>query len=134
MNKDIIRIAEAMGWERRTRILDANESPQVARTGEPVQITEWLHPNGIDSPYSRLPFSPLTSHNDCHALIEWLNGQHVDVEVLHKDTHSEVVMRWFNDEGHRVFDFWDSRSKKDDNDYRIGVVELTLKILDESDE
>ena len=120
MNKNIIRIALAMGWRR------------VGRTAE----SALYYPPGCTSygPFgSKEPPNPLTSHDDCRALIEWLNRRHVDVEVRHKDTHSEVVMRWFDDEGHRVFDFWDSRSKKDDSDYRIGVVELTLKILDEVD-
>ena len=124
MDNDIIRIAGAMGWERRTRILDANESPQVACTGEPVQITEWLHPNGIDSPYSRLPFSPLTSHADCHALIEWLRAEKgLQVAVLYYEGEN-IVQLIEPGSGKAATDAYEGP------DYRLGVVELTLKLLE----
>ena len=106
MNKDIIRIAGAMGWRQ-------------SETGWRRPIADrpdYLHPTDENMP------NPLESHDDCHALIEWLIDKGHSVNVWQAKEGCVVTIdatEWEHD---------------DPKAYRKGVVELTLKILDESDE
>ena len=115
MNKDIIRIAEAMGW-----IYTKGE--RISPLGHRDPFNTW-HMRGEDKLWDYLPFNPLKSHDDCHALIEWLNGRGYEVHLFIRQHRSLVTFlsgAWANG--------WQG------SDYRIGIVELTLKLLDESDE
>ena len=118
MNKDIIRIAEAMGW-----IYTKGE--RISPLGHRDPFNTW-HMRGEDKLWNYLPFNPLTSHDDCHALIEWLNGRGFDVDRTMRKNRGKHSVRIGS--ASTIAQFWDG------DDYRIGVVELTLKILDESDE
>ena len=104
MNEDIVRIAAAMGFRQH-------------HSGESL----WSRPQ--DMPHEYSSFNPLTSRDDCHALIEWLNkDRNIGVMVLQPggvSTPRHVHV---------------GRRKWTGDDYRTGVVELTLKILDEYDD
>ena len=110
MNKDIIRIAEAMNLR-----VDVLEGSTVAVPLIGVGTESWHI------------WNPLASHDDCHALIEWLNGRGKIVRTEEgPDFCNDEVRIWhFGMAGKPMI--WTGK------DYRIGVVELTLKILDESD-
>ena len=116
MDNDIIRIAEAMGW---IRTKGHTENPMSGR--RPFET--WSQRGG--KVYDYLPFSPKTSHADCHALIEWLNERKIFVEV----SYFVDGQCWVQIEGpnHR------HRDRYEGLDYRLGVVELTLKLLEKED-
>ena len=118
MNKDIIRIAAAMGW-----IYTKGE--RISPLGHRDPFNTW-HMRGEDKLWDYLPFNPLKSHDDCHALIEWLNG---------RGFHATIHYMIGGSAGVRIEHDWEDVDLLwSGDDYRIGVVELTLKILDESDE
>ena len=118
MNKDIIRIAEAMGW-----IYTKGE--RISPLGHRDPFNTW-HMRGEDKLGDYLPFNPLKSHDDCHALIEWLNVRGYNVDVFHCRNGRAIVAI-----SNPKTEYGD---KLEGEDYRIGVVTLTLKLLDESDE
>jgi len=97
---NIILLAEAMGgpiWE--------------------AYINPSQHPECVSLP------DPYTDANDCHDLIKHLNGLDMEVDTSQTKIQDSVTLRWFDDEGRRVFDLW-----KGDN-YMQGVCELALKVL-----
>ena len=107
MNEDIIRIALAQGWKT-----DGNGNWRQ----EP--LNRWISEEYLPD--------PLQSHDDCHALIEWLNGRGWLVELVLNGEFAEVRFVWTKDSTiQHVAEFVP---------YREGLVKLTLKILDESDE
>ena len=107
MNEDIVRIAAAMGFRQH-------------HSGESL----WSRPQ--DMPHEYSSFNPLISYDDCHALIEWLNGRGWLVELVLNGEFAEVRFVWTKDSTiQHVAEFVP---------YREGLVKLTLKILDESDE
>ena len=107
MNKDIRKIAKAMGAQFTT-----------------ISNGSWAV---VNLPNGRADWNPLTYHDDCHALIEWLNGRGkiVRTEEGPDFCYDEVRIWHFGMAGKPMI--WTGK------DYRIGVVELTLKLLDESD-
>ena len=122
MNKDIIRIAEAMGYQ------------PTSDGGWDGGIRKRRKDGTWHGPITHISkgFDFLTSHDDCHALIEWLNGRGYDVEIWWSGNATRAV----NVRCRVKIRFRDGtwRDERACDDYRIGVVELTLKILDESDE
>ena len=113
MDNDIIRIAEAMGW---IRTKGHTEYPMSGR--HPFET--WSQRGG--KVYDYLPFNPKTSHADCHALIEWLRAEkncpvRVEYTLLN---NRDLVEIWIDGNYY-------ARSI---DDYRLGVVELTLKLLE----
>ena len=123
MDNDIIRIAEAMGWKKLPpELLDE-------RYGEPQFGPGcWTNLDNVFVSENGLP-NPKTNHADCHALIEWLNERGYDVEIWWsgnatrpQDVKCRVLIR-----------FRDGRYRQEGeayDDYRLGVVELTLKLLE----
>ena len=127
MNKDIIRIAEIVpdNPSDRERIAQAMGYRLYERTKGDYTDRWWYPAN--ENPKAGFPSHPIpdpeTSHDDCHALIEWLNGRGYEVHLFIRQHRSLVTFlsgAWAKG--------WQG------SDYRIGIVELTLKILDESDE
>ena len=112
-DKDIMIIAEAMGYSCNgcSYYEDEKHGPQFA-----PNIDCGLH--GCEE----FRFDPSTSHADCHALIEWLNERKIFVEV----SYFVDGQCWVQIEGpnHR------HRDRYEGLDYRLGVVELTLKLLE----
>ena len=121
MDNDIIRIAEAMGWKWKASTAEGTE-----------MVGRWYKDRACENvwvPYEAAPIDPLDSHADCHALIEWLNeqgwtteitvGDWVRVRLLHRSLPSKdgAVHTW----------------SREGTDYRLGVVELTLKLLEKED-
>ena len=117
MNKDTIRIAEALGYSCNgcSYYEDEKHGPQFA-----PNVDCGLH--GCEE----FRFDPSTSHDDCHALIEWLNVRGYNVDVFHCRNGRAIVAI-----SNPKTEYGD---KLEGEDYRIGVVTLTLKLLDESDE
>ena len=113
MDNDSIRIAEAMFPDYE---IDRNQNGELL-----------MAPNGAwdrDIYIKNVP-NPKTSHADCHALIEWLNERKIFVEV----SYFVDGQCWVQIEGpnHR------HRDRYEGLDYRLGVVELTLKLLEKED-
>ena len=101
MDNDIIRIAEAMGAKD--------------ITGSGIL---WLNDRMVDG------WSPKTSHADCHALIEWLRAEKgLQVAVLYHEGE-DIVQLIEPGSGKAATDAYEGP------DYRLGVVELTLKLLE----
>ena len=106
MDNDIMRIAEAIFGKDK---VDTTHFTEIR-----VWRDKWT------------PFNPKTSHADCHALIEWLNGRGYEVTVMHwPEGDSTVIVK-----AHTAPQFYDERTA---DDYRLGVVELTLKLLEKED-
>lgn len=112
MDKDIIRIAEAMGYSREHSGISQDPFSWMWRDPNRSVIACTFNDEGC-------PFRPEISHDDCHALIEWLNkDRNIGVMVLQPggvNTLRHVHV---------------GRRKCTCDDYRLGIVELTLKILD----
>ena len=109
MNKDIRKIAKAMGAQFTT-----------------ISDGSWAI---VNLPNGRADWNPLTSHDDCHALIEWLRSDRGCAFVVgHYDIDTVTLYEYTDEVPDELLHRWKGV------DYRIGVVELTLKILDESDE
>lgn len=122
MDKDIIRIAEAMGYSREHSGISQDPFSWMWRDPNRSVIACTFNDEGC-------PFRPEISHDDCHALIEWLKSKGYRVRVDHRlSANGEFVEVW--KEGTTNWKFgahYDASAKVD---YRLGVVELTLKILD----
>ena len=114
MDNDSIRIAEAMFPDYE---IDRNQNGELL-----------MAPNGAwdrDIYIKNVP-NPKTSHADCHALIEWLNERGYEVTVMHwPESDSTVIVK-----AHTAPRFYDERTVAD---YRLGIVELTLKLLEKED-
>ena len=114
MDNDIIRIAEAMGWKWKASTAEGTE-----------MVGRWYKDRACENvwvPYEAAPIDPLDSHADCHALIEWLRAEkncpvRVEYTLLN---NRDLVEIWIDGNYY-------ARSI---DDYRLGVVELTLKLLE----
>ena len=121
--KDRIRICEAMGWTHiHMKYVAMDETSYPFGCPPADQYSD----GKVNTAYKEQIPNPLESHDDCHALIEWLNGRGCDVRVSHLASHKQ---RHFT----ALVQFGSNMSRWTGDDYRIGVVELTLKLLDESD-
>ena len=116
MDNDIIRIAEAMGWKEHHGI---GNYPRTWRL--PYFGYSWREAQEHDLP------NPKTSHADCHALIEWLRAEKgLQVAVLYHEGE-DIVQFIEPGTGKAATDAYEGK------DYRLGVVELTLKLLGQND-
>ena len=117
-DKDRIRLAEAMGWKRIPRILDPNESPMVARTGEPEIITEWQDPKDKRM-WGYLPFNPFTNANDDYAVLEWMRTEMLMHDAGCTFDGFKFILHGLNNEKRHV-------------DYQIGdYARAALKVIDD---
>lgn len=107
-----IKLAEAMGWKR-------------GETGDRLWFkgTRCCFESGLPNPF--------TDANDCEALILWLSDTHslaIDIIRMPKPTDLEL--------GNRAF--WFVKARRPDlqgssyDDYKIGVCELALKVLEDN--
>ena len=119
MDNDIIRIAEAMGWKWKASTAEGTE-----------MVGRWYKDRACENvwvPYEAAPIDPLDSHADCHALIEWLRAEKgLQVAVLYHEGE-DIVQLIEPGSGKAATDVYEGL------DYRLGVVELTLKLLEKED-
>ncbi len=111
-DQDRIRLAEAMGWRWKPSSTDN-------------KIGRWYRPDGNYGDWVHkgdLPFDPFTDANDDYALIRWLNEQGFAVTILTGRDGDDVFVFPFDHEYTR----WEQHC----DDWKQGVCELALKVID----
>jgi len=130
----IIRLAEWMGW------VHTYDDKPVGMIMDPPDGW-WLSPDGGWS--VTLDFDPYEDANDCEALISKLTSMGWNVEIYH-GTYTQDVRDEDPDHiyinGYRVFvHIWNidteehHRKDMDQDSWKQGIAELTLRIIDEND-
>ena len=113
-DRDRIRLAEAMGYT-------VSECGSLRGKG-PLYGQFVFRGDGYGMADIKL-WNPYTDANDTDALVRWLNERGCDVQVMHLAPHKQRPMR-------ALVQFSKNMSRWTGDDWKTGVCELALKVLD----